>query len=233
MTVPDVRRLLLALVAGVVALALFGVVPTAYAVDKDCGDFATQAAAQSFFLEHGGPDDDPHQLDADGDGVACESNPCPCNTSTGGGGGSGDGGGDQPKVLRQKAKVVRVVDGDTIEVNLRPGPKKTVRLIGIDTPEVFGGAECGGRSASNKTKKLLPKGTIVRLVSDPSQDRKDRYGRILRYVAKKDLDINRRLVRAGKARVYVYDNHPFRRVKSYRRAQDHAKDNDLGIWGNC
>lgn len=212
------------LVAGLVAA------PANAVADKDCGDFATQAKAQSFFLDHGGPQSDPHQLDADGDGIACESNPCPCSTSQGGGGGDD---GDKPQVKRQKAKVIRVVDGDTVRVNLRPGPKVTVRLIGIDTPEVYGGVECGGEAASKKTGKILPKRTLVRLVSDPTQDLKDKYDRLLRYVSKRTLDVNRRLVRSGNARVYVYDNKPFQRVKSYRIARSHAKKNELGIWGNC
>lgn len=217
----------------VAALIVAGLVaaPADAVADKDCGDFATQAKAQSFFLDHGGPQSDPHQLDADGDGIACESNPCPCSTSQGGGGGDGDG--DKPQVKRQKAKVIRVVDGDTVKVNLRPGPKVTVRLIGIDTPEVFGGVECGGEAASKRTKKILPRGTIVRLVSDPTQDLKDRYKRLLRYVAKGGLDVNRRLVRSGNARVYVYGNNPFQRVKSYRIARNYAKAHDLGIWGKC
>jgi len=50
--------------------------------DKDCSDFATQRAAQVFFLEHGGPQHDPHRLDGDHDGVACEDNPCPCYRET-------------------------------------------------------------------------------------------------------------------------------------------------------
>lgn len=61
--------------------------------DKNCSDFPNQAAAQEYFLNHGGPDSDPDGLDAEGDGVACESNPCPCNYSTHGGGGGGGGGG--------------------------------------------------------------------------------------------------------------------------------------------
>lgn len=40
--------------------------------DRDCGDFATQAEAQAFFEAAGGPERDPHRLDADGDGIACE-----------------------------------------------------------------------------------------------------------------------------------------------------------------
>jgi micrococcal nuclease len=43
--------------------------------DRDCGDFATQAEAQAFFLAAGGPGQDPHRLDNDKDGVACETLP--------------------------------------------------------------------------------------------------------------------------------------------------------------
>jgi hypothetical protein len=56
--------------------------PAASASDKDCGDFATQRAAQIFYLKHGGPRQDPHRLDADDDGVACEANQCPCYRKT-------------------------------------------------------------------------------------------------------------------------------------------------------
>src|SRR4051794_27186431 len=56
--------------------------------DVNCSDFANQAAAQSYFIQHGGPNSDPAGLDADNDGVACESLPCPCSSATGGGGGS-------------------------------------------------------------------------------------------------------------------------------------------------
>ena len=43
--------------------------------DRDCGDFATQAEAQAFFIAAGGPGQDPHRLDGDGNGLACESLP--------------------------------------------------------------------------------------------------------------------------------------------------------------
>ena len=41
----------------------------------NCSDFATQEAAQSYFLAHGGPGSDPEGLDADHDGIACEHLP--------------------------------------------------------------------------------------------------------------------------------------------------------------
>jgi hypothetical protein len=80
-----------------VSLGVVGVVGgPAQAKDMDCGNFDTQAAAQDYFLDHGGPHSDPDALDSDGDGIACETNPCPCSYSTGGGGGGG-GSGTAPK----------------------------------------------------------------------------------------------------------------------------------------
>jgi len=63
----------LAVTAAAIALgiALFAALPSpAAAGDKDCADFASQRAAQIFFLKHGGPRYDPDRLDGDDDGVA-------------------------------------------------------------------------------------------------------------------------------------------------------------------
>src|SRR5687767_13112174 len=113
-----VAALLLAFVVGMGATTAVSSTAAARA-DRDCSDFNTQAAAQEFFINAGGPQNDPHRLDEDGDGVACESNPCPCSTSQGGGGGDGP---STPPVKRQKAKIIRVIDGDTVAVKLLPGP---------------------------------------------------------------------------------------------------------------
>lgn len=59
---------------------LVTVAPAAYAADRDCSDFASQRAAQIFYLKQGGPRSDPHRLDADDDGVACDTNPAPYYT---------------------------------------------------------------------------------------------------------------------------------------------------------
>jgi endonuclease YncB( thermonuclease family) len=192
--------------------------------DRDCSDFANQAQAQKFFEAHN-PSADPHQLDGDGDGIACESNPCPCDTG-------GGGGNDDPKVQRDHARVVSVTDGDTIRVTLR-SRTEDVRLIGIDTPEVFGGEECGGQEASDSAREMLPAQSRVLLISDPSQDNRDRFDRLLRYVKHGSQDINRTQVARGWADVYVYNNNPFKRVRGYRSARDDAKRNDRGAWGQC
>lgn len=236
------RRLvtLLALALAVPALALLGQAPAA-AVDRDCGDFATQAAAQAFYLANG--PGDPHRLDADGDGVVCESNPCPCSTSqtpqplVGATSPTPTG---QPStepagatVRRDVGNVVRVTDGDTLKVRVRGVGVRAVRVLGIDTPETYAGPECGGQKATRSMHRFAPVGSTVVLLSDPSQANQDRYGRLLRYVERGRRDVGRRQLRTGHARVYVYRDNPFRRTASYRTAERSARAADRGLWASC
>lgn len=128
--------------------------------------------------------------------------------------------------------MIRVVDGDTVEVRLN-GETEDVRLVGIDTPEVFGSEECGGQEASASARDLLPEGSKVRLISDPTQDNRDRFDRLLRYVERNGEDVNRAQIARGWADVYVFGSNPFRRVKPYRSARKDAKRNDHGVWSQC
>jgi endonuclease YncB( thermonuclease family) len=222
-------RSLLTVLALIAGALVAGVGPASAIVDRDCSDFSSQAAAQQFFINAGGPQQDPHRLDGDNDGTACDSLPCPCSSSTG-------GGSSLPARITQYGRVTDVVDGDTADVRLSStGNVRRVRFIGIDTPEVYGGTECGGPEASAYLKQMLPAGTRVKLVSDRTQDRVDAYGRILRYVTKTSngRDVNRAQVWKGWARVYVYDNNPFERVTAYRNAQASAQAAPRGIWKIC
>ena len=200
-------------------------------VDKDCADFNSQKAAQDFFLDNGGPNSDPHNLDSDGDGVACESNPCPCSTAQDGGGGN-DGGGNQPPPIKvQKARIVRVIDGDTMKVDLAKGPKVNVRLLGIDTPELRP-KECWGPQATRDMKKFLPRGKRVVLRSDRSQPLQDRYGRLLRYMQRGKYDVSWVQLAVGNAKVLVVGKR-FNRFGHYKRTVAKAKRKNLGMWGHC
>lgn len=225
----------LALVAGI--LSVLAIASPAQASGVNCSDFSTQKAAQIWFLNHGGPWSDPEGLDSEGDGIACESNPCPCYYSKSAPKPVGIAPAPKPKPAQvtQFARITHVVDGDTVDVRLHNGHKARIRMIGIDTPEVYGGVECGGPQASAWLKRNLPVGTRVRLDSDTSQDLVDRYKRLLRYVTKiqGNRDMNRAQIRAGNATVYVYDNTPFHRTSPYRSAQTQAKRAHRGIWNHC
>ena len=235
----SVRRLVvvpvLVLVAGLLALAA----PAQAVVDRDCGDFATQKAAQVFFLQNS-PSTDPHRLDADGDGVACDANPCPCyvGSTVPSGGTTGAvpvASANPARTIVSQARVTHVVDGDTVDVRLTSGRVQRVRLLGIDTPEVYNGVECGGPEASAAMRRMLPVGTPVRLVSDTTQASVDRYGRALRYVTRTrdGVQVNRRQVWLGHATVYVYHDVPFKRTADYRRAQAAAQAARRGLWKTC
>lgn len=191
------------------------------AADRDCSDFDSQRDAQEFYEAHG--PGDPHNLDGDGDGVACETSPCPC-AKTGSGGGSGTPG----KARRTKARVASIVDGDTIEVRTR-GRRRPLRIIGIDTPER---GECGYDQATNALARRLRRGERVKLISDPSQPGRDRYGRLLRYVHDGRIDVGRKQLLRGWARVLVVGT-GFRRVQSYRKAERKARRGDRGAWSRC
>lgn len=243
--------LLLALALTLAGTASFTASGADAAADMDCADFVTQAAAQAFFVAAG--PGDPHALDHDGDGIACESNPCPCTTSvaplvgttpsptpsptpstspapsptpTPTPGVDPDGSGSSGPERRDRARVVRVTDGDTLKVRLVDGTEEYVRIIGIDTPEVHGRRECGGAQASRSMSRLAPVGARVVLVSDPTQADRDRYDRMLRYVHRRGRDV-------GRATVYVYRNDPFRRTASYERAERRAVARGRGSWSTC
>ena len=225
--------LVLVLVVAASVLVGLGAAPAGAVTDRDCGDFATQAAAQTFYLGHS-PASDPHGLDADGDGIACDSNPCPCSTRrTPLAGTTAVAPGR--KTVVQYARVASVADGDTVNVYLATGAYRRVRLVGIDTPEVYGGVQCGGPEASAAMKRMLPVGTRVQLVSDPTQASVDRYGRLLRYVSRvaDARQVNRAQVYLGNARVYVYGGVPFKRTHDFRVAEAAAKAAPRGLWRTC
>ena len=101
------------------------------------------------------------------------------------------------------ATVVRVVDGDTIDLRFG-GTTERVRLIGIDTPETVKPntpVQCYGPEASAHTKALLPKGTAVTVERD--LEPRDTYGRLLLYVHRAadqlfvNLDLVKGLASAG------------------------------------
>jgi len=224
-------------IGGLLAAGSLLASPTAEAGDEDCSDFDTQNEAQNFFESHN-PSQDPHNLDGDGDGKACETLPCPCADDGAGGGGGGGGGnpgggggGSHKPNLKKKARVAEVTDGDTLAVRLKGG-ERDVRVIGIDTPEVFFGEECGGAEASASMKGLLDPGDRVTLVRDRSQDGMDDFGRLLRYVERGSKDIGRAQIARGWAEVFVFED-PFKRVRSYRKAENSAETADAGVWGKC
>jgi micrococcal nuclease len=141
---------------------------------------------------------------------------------------SGSAGGSGGSVT---ARVARVVDGDTIEVEV-DGAEEDVRYIGVDTPEsVKPGApvECYGLRASHFNERLVG-GRSVRLVFDA--ERRDAYGRLLAYVYLGHRLVNAALVRQGYATTLTIapnDTH----AALFERLAREAGGAGRGLWGAC
>lgn len=149
------------------------------------------------------------------------------------------------KVKREKAagssstpdtklyRVIRVVDGDTVKVDIDGG--ESVRVIGIDTPETVHPdkpTECGGQEATAAARALL-EGKRVAVVHDSSQGRRDRYGRLLAYLDIPQAgDFGEAMLRKGHAKEYTYAD-PYQRRETYRSAEQQARAAGRGVWGSC
>ncbi len=124
----------------------------------------------------------------------------------------------------EKFKVIKIIDGDTIE--LENGQR--VRYIGIDAPEIEEN-ECYSTQASEKNRELVL-GKEVVLEKDVSEV--DDYKRLLRYVYLGDLFINEILVEEGFAKsVPISPDIKYQSV--LYSAQKQAQENNLGLWGEC
>jgi micrococcal nuclease len=133
---------------------------------------------------------------------------------------------------RKIYEVVRVVDGDTIDVSI-DGKVERLRLIGINTPETVDPrkpVECFGKEASEKAESILFGKRIV-LEIDPSQGERDKYDRLLRYVFFEDgTNFNLLMIREGYAYEYTY-NLPYKYQTEFKQTQKEAEKNKVGLWG--
>lgn len=136
----------------------------------------------------------------------------------------------EPSIIPSETRVVRVVDGDTIVVQIK-GVQEKVRFIGVDTPETVdprGSVQCFGEEASAFTKSIL-ENQVVRLESDSSQGDRDKFGRLLRYVYHGDTLINKKIIIAGYGHEYTY-HVPYMYQEEFREAEILARKSQRGLW---
>lgn len=131
------------------------------------------------------------------------------------------------------ATVLKVVDGDTIDIRDDVRGRLRVRILGIDTPETKKPgytAGCWGPEATEFAKSSMI-GQRVALVPDPTQDQTDRYGRTLAYLVRADVwDYSVEAARAGAAHSYVYGGVPVSRYNAIEAAETEARNAGRGLW---
>jgi len=136
--------------------------------------------------------------------------------------------------LAANATVVRIVDGDTIDVKVG-GNRERVRLIGIDTPETKKPntpVQCFGPEATKFTSSLLPTGARLHLERDVVA--RDDYGRLLAYIylAGDGTFVNLKIIRQGYARPLTIPPNVAHTGQFVEAARAAAADN-IGLWARC
>lgn len=142
----------------------------------------------------------------------------------------GDAAGQSSGEVRE-AQVLRVVDGDTIEVDI-DGTEEDLRYIGVDTPETVkpgSPVECFGPQASDRNHELV-EGRSVRLEFD--RELRDDYGRLLAYVYVGKRFINGELVAGGFARTLEIEPNTAR-AGLLNRLEAEAGSAGRGLWAAC
>lgn len=152
--------------------------------------------------------------------------PAPGQPTESGGQDSGQG----ATGFASRGKVVtvsRVVDGDTVEVSPAVDGVQDIRLIGVDTPETYGGTEPLGDQASAFTKGAL---TGQRVALEFDEERVDQYGRVLAYVwSSESVMFNSQLLRRGLAQVATFPPNT-KYVGQFKAIQQQARAENRGIW---
>ncbi len=137
---------------------------------------------------------------------------------------------------RERALVAKTFDGDTIVVE-RNGRQETVRLIGVDTPEISRPetpVQFYGPEAAEYTRRMLEGKSVTLEFEPPGRPggSVDKYGRTLAYVITEDGgNFDLKLVRQGYGR--VFGKYPFRYLKEFRQAEREARKAGLGIWNEA
>lgn len=212
--------------------------------DSDSGDAgAPEASTENTSTAE---DDGPGNGNDSGDGPA-ETGDTDADTDADDSDGSDDESADGPATGTEwTVTVERVVDGDTMEVRFPNGEVDTVRLLGVDTPEVTGEndpdefegvpdttagndwlAEWGDRASAFATDELEDR--EVRIAVDPQADRRGSYGRLLVYLyTDSETSFNRELLDRGLARLYDSE---FSKRAAFESAESDARRDDVGLWG--
>lgn len=135
-----------------------------------------------------------------------------------------------PKAIKElpskgPLRVSRVIDGDTF--TLENG--ETIRLIGIDTPELHHSeipVQRFAKEAADYLKNMI-EGLKVTLEFEPD-NLKDPYGRLLAYVYINGVFVNKEMIRRGYA--YAYTRFPFKHQQDFLEAEKEAIEKQYGLW---
>lgn len=134
------------------------------------------------------------------------------------------------KTVPQDNFVLKVTDGDTFTIRIK-GKNEKVRLIGVDSPEVYHNKKDPGQEPwGTKAKKFAENLVLnkeVKVVTDVTP--RDKYGRLLAYVYVGNTFVNLEMIKSGNAMLLTYPPN-VAHVDEFTAAQKKAREANMGIW---
>ena len=130
---------------------------------------------------------------------------------------------------KDKVKVSKCIDGDTVSVIINNEEKK-VRFLAVDAPEIDLN-EPYANEAKDFTCNLLTNAKKVYLEYDNNSDKEDKYERILAWVWADDILLQKELIKEGYAKIaYLYGDYKY--TSELSKFESIAKENKTNIWGD-
>lgn len=140
--------------------------------------------------------------------------------------------------LSFSALVSRVVDGDTVKIKKNgtaSSTEDTIRLLGINAPESVDPripVQCFGKESSEYLKQMI-EGKMVKVITDPTQNIRDKYGRILGYLyLPDDTFVNEKMISDGYAFEYTFIT-PYRYQTQFKADEKDARLSKSGLWDDA
>lgn len=133
-------------------------------------------------------------------------------------------------------KIDKVIDWDTIKIFDKNWEKKSIRMVGLDTPESyktrFWYKECFWDEASDYLKKIIWDSEFVEVELDKTQWNNgiDKYWRLLWYVFLNWENLNLKMIKDGYWWEYTYKKNKYKYQEDFKNAEIFADENDLWLW---
>ena len=132
--------------------------------------------------------------------------------------------------IADQYKVLRVVDGDTIDISYN-GKKERIRMLCVNTPESVHPDQSKNTEMGRKASKYTDKRLSNKYVSLEFEQRKrGNYGRLLAYVILEGNNFNLELVKKGWSPYYTKYGNSEKHHAEFVSAEKEARTNGMNIW---
>ena len=125
----------------------------------------------------------------------------------------------------EKAVVLRIIDGETVELQFSKQQFEVVKLVHVDAPNE---GERMYEQATQRLRELMIKDSVVEV--EQAELTRNKVGQLLVYVWKDGTNVNLQLVQEGLARIAPVEHPNTKYLEAFYEGQSLAQSQHLNIW---